>query len=356
MNSAWKNFKSDLVNDYMRAGVLPFSKYTWINSEIWEEFVRQKSTPEFEKLSETNRELCKKNDNPHRLGSRGYDVKKRVWKKKIKEKSEDVTPILDIKDPRCQFYVLGRMVKKPNGTLEAPPKTQALIDTIKDNQQKVDSGEIEASGSSDVLTLSLGNPEHSGRTRGLGAHVTWKQGLNAPRAPRKRGVNQADMKAFAEEIKRQCYADMREEMKEQMKEQLLEQVRDMRVSLLAELKVQQAEPDQYSPGFRRSSQHSNIVTSPLDSIQVISPCYLTCKVGEEHIKMANAMVWPRKNDEQIHCVPLLEDHMKVQVDSAVDDIYLKFPLPTKINKDFVKIEDTLGSFIQWPKDSIILDE
>ena len=57
-------------------------------------------------------------------------MKKRVWKKKIKAKSEDVTPILDIKDPRCQFYVLGRMVKKPNGTLEAPPKTQALIETI----------------------------------------------------------------------------------------------------------------------------------------------------------------------------------------------------------------------------------
>ena len=89
---------------------------------------------------------------------------------------------------------------------------------------------------------------------------------------------------------------------------------------------------------------------------VISPCYLTFKFGEEHIKIANARVWPWKEDETVHCVPLLEDHMKVQVDSVVDDMYLKFPLPTKVNKDFVKIEDTFGSFIQWPKDSIILDE
>ena len=48
MNSAWKNFKSDLVNDYMRAGKEPFSKYSWISSTVWEEFVRQKSTPEFQ--------------------------------------------------------------------------------------------------------------------------------------------------------------------------------------------------------------------------------------------------------------------------------------------------------------------
>jgi hypothetical protein len=72
--------------------------------------------------------------------------------------------------------------------------------------------------------------------------------------------------------------------------------------------------------------------------------------------MANARVWPRKKDESVHCVPLLEDHMKVQVDSVVDEIYLEFPLPTQINNEFVKIKDTFGSFIQWPKDSIILDE
>ncbi|XP_078153890.1 uncharacterized protein LOC144549016 isoform X2 [Carex rostrata] len=337
----------------MRADQEPFSKYNWISSQCWEEFVRQKSTQEFQKLSENNREMCKRNDNPHRLGSRGYDVKKRVWKKKLKENSADLAPILDIKDQRCQFYVLGRMRTTPDGTLEAPPKTQALIQTIKDTQQKVDSGDLEVSGSSDVLTLSLGNPEPTGRTRGLGAHVTRKQGLNILRAPRKTGFNQADMKVFAEEIQRQCYAKVREEMKEQM----FEQLRDMRAELLAELKMQQAAPDQNSPGLRRSSHHSNAVaTNPLDSIQVISPCYLTCKIGEEHIKMANARVWPRKTDELIHCVPLLEDHMKVQVDSAVHEMYLKFPLPTKINKDFVKIEDTLGSFIQWPKDSIVLDE
>ena len=50
MNSAWKNFKSDLVRYYIRKDKDPFSKYSWISSEVWKEFVRQKSTPEFQVL------------------------------------------------------------------------------------------------------------------------------------------------------------------------------------------------------------------------------------------------------------------------------------------------------------------
>ena len=47
MNVAWKGFKTELVNRYVKSGEMPFDEYPWIEQEDWDEFVRMKTSEPF---------------------------------------------------------------------------------------------------------------------------------------------------------------------------------------------------------------------------------------------------------------------------------------------------------------------
>jgi len=79
--------------------VLKGTEPNWQNSEhptqqpYWEDFVSSKNSEEARKISKVNTLNSRRNDNPHRTGSRGYMKKVPKWEKKLQELfQKGVTP------------------------------------------------------------------------------------------------------------------------------------------------------------------------------------------------------------------------------------------------------------------------
>lgn len=47
MGTAWKQFKTTLVREYVKQNKSPFTTYKWLKEEKWELFKKQKTSEEF---------------------------------------------------------------------------------------------------------------------------------------------------------------------------------------------------------------------------------------------------------------------------------------------------------------------
>ena len=63
----------------MQKGETPFTHYNYVLPKVWEQFVRQKQTPEAKLKSEQFSELAKRNQHHHHLGMTGYAAKRPQW-------------------------------------------------------------------------------------------------------------------------------------------------------------------------------------------------------------------------------------------------------------------------------------
>ena len=57
MGHVWRTFKSTLVTKYMNTGLTPFTKYKFLSRDIWDAFVRMKTTAEFQAQSTVHKAL-----------------------------------------------------------------------------------------------------------------------------------------------------------------------------------------------------------------------------------------------------------------------------------------------------------
>lgn len=141
-----------------------------------------------------------------------------------------------------------------------------------DNQQIEKDGEV-ISGSwvperaeNDALTAALGNPEHSGRTRGVGHLVGWKKGLQLE-GKRKRRKSRND--ELIQEIKSQMeddYKQQRQRDQEENRERF--QMLELEIAYLKSQRQAEA-PETGSPGIRKSSCASACDPDCLDDLQVM---------------------------------------------------------------------------------------
>jgi hypothetical protein len=61
----------------------------------------------------------------------------------------------------------------------AEPKTEKAISSILKLSEDMKKGTFTPFRERDKLSVGLGNPEHTGHTRGIGKRTTWKQGFPA---------------------------------------------------------------------------------------------------------------------------------------------------------------------------------
>lgn len=66
------------------------------------------------------------------------------------------------------------------------------------------------------------------------------------------------------------------------------------------------------------------------------------------------LVHPQSTGQMVHNSPLLTGYAKVSVDEVLEQFH-EFTLPVTPNEDMIKLHDAKGSFIQWPKDDILID-
>ncbi|GMN69968.1 hypothetical protein TIFTF001_039013 [Ficus carica] len=141
------------------------NNYPTISQDDWERFITYRRTGDFKRLSDQGIERWKKSKYGSTTGRDGY----RKRDQEIFEKTGSYT----------DRHVIWRDTRiKPDGEYKNP-SIKIIGDQIDELTQQDTQGSFESVGTEDILTKSLGNPEHSGRLRGQSKFVKQAQYYNA---------------------------------------------------------------------------------------------------------------------------------------------------------------------------------
>ena len=91
---------------------------------------------------------------------------------------------IDVKNlkVRSRNWIYARSTESSGSNLKFDkPETQEAVSRILKYVEDKEKGSFNPSRERDKLSLGLGNKEHTGRTRGLGKRMTWKQGFEEDR-------------------------------------------------------------------------------------------------------------------------------------------------------------------------------
>src|SRR3954470_5497280 len=145
----------------------------------WDQFVKNNESDEAKLRSEINKINAEKHKVFHTMGTGGYKSASPKWdafeKKLI---AAGVTPVTIYFPPRCRSWLFGHGGKLDPKTGEVIIKAslkgadQEILNAIDDARNGIFIPERE----NDELTRALKNPEHPGRTRGVGI-VPWYEGF-----------------------------------------------------------------------------------------------------------------------------------------------------------------------------------
>ena len=133
----------------------------------------QKTSAEALELSARNTELAKRNKHHHHLGPGGYYAKEEQFRKMDEEAAAagniDVTKL----KVRSRNWIYARSTEPSGSNLKFDkPETQEAVSRILKYAEDKEKGSFNPSRERDELSLSLGNNEHTCRTRGLGKRMT----------------------------------------------------------------------------------------------------------------------------------------------------------------------------------------
>jgi hypothetical protein len=122
ISKAWRRFKSELTNKFVRKGQSPFNQYGFLDPEVYRTFAEMRSTPEFERLSARQRELSARNKHPHRLGTAGYEQAEEKWAREDQIAiAKNVTPPFAGLQGRAHSWIRARAKSDPSsGTTGFP--------------------------------------------------------------------------------------------------------------------------------------------------------------------------------------------------------------------------------------------
>ncbi|XP_074283488.1 uncharacterized protein LOC141608036 [Silene latifolia] len=96
-------------------------------------------------------------------------------------------------------------------------------------------------------------------------------------------------------------------------------------------------------------------TSAPNPIELTEPtkCRLTCVHDGVIFNVAEATVYPNEDDtELVHGTPLLVGNVRVSIDKVLEGT-APLPVPTEFLE---RVADAAGSFVQWPKELIVIGD
>jgi hypothetical protein len=131
--------------------------------------VAEKTSLEALALSARNSEQTKKNQHHPHLGPSGYAGKQELFRKMDEEaKASRILQVKKLK-PRLRNWIYARSVDSSGSSLKfAKPETKEAVSRILKYAEDKKNGTFTPSRERDKVSLALGNPEHTGRTRGIG--------------------------------------------------------------------------------------------------------------------------------------------------------------------------------------------
>ncbi|PRQ17594.1 putative Ulp1 protease family catalytic domain, putative transposase, Ptta/En/Spm, plant [Rosa chinensis] len=364
----WRAFKTMLTRKY----VLPYlgkkkklrkppSQYNFVGREPWKDFVKERTTEKFLQLHNEQSERVKKRKYHHRLSRKGYIG--------LEEELRKTLPEGEVID-RAIMWKKARQRKDGDIDEEA----RGVATKIDDLLEKKSKGELEISGSSDVLSQALETPEHSGRVRGVGGFVNPSTYFKMPKQKRIR-ITKAELLARdrerdreLEETKKMLAAQQaRTEERLHKKIAQLEALITGKTPYTSPLNVHVVGENTISPisdkgsfqDIRRNT--SNILDEPkvkqeVDDCEVVPPPTEmggTCELAVDTI--SNIVAFGTVFDEEdvsrvIHGVPMKEGCVRVSVDGAIQE---EARLPFPVGDEMELVGQAVGSHVAWPEELVI---
>ncbi|KAL3655276.1 hypothetical protein CASFOL_001062 [Castilleja foliolosa] len=185
----WSVFKTNLTSDYIygvKEGPPYLKDYKFLNKVTWDAFVALRLTPEEKAKRIKAQEVQSKNKCPQRTSRGGYELLgKKIMEEKIKERqaaSQDPSEIIPPPSPptRHEKWKRARIDKSGKYTT---PEVEIIAQRIDSLEEQQSSGSFKASGSSDLLAVAIGKPDHPCRVRGVGRGYTVSSYFGKRRQP-----------------------------------------------------------------------------------------------------------------------------------------------------------------------------
>lgn len=378
---SWRTHKSNLVTKYMHQGRTPFAQHPYIEQEDWDEFVALKSSEECIEDSERFKELRGRNTENHALGTTGYEGKLDKWEK------EDVdlatkgihNPWHEFPEGRPRNWLRGRgkLQILSDGTAQIvwnKEETKRIAEEMKEKALQAESSGLTWTREKDLLTACLG-PEQPGRVRGFSSTMGWKHGWPecSSMYRKRRRSSSVDVEAITAQVTEEVTAKVTKEVSALLQAAGLLQL----PSLLLGNRAQSPAPGTPGTGRRSScasaseGECNNLKETPHeapekndsgqdvqvepDSIDLLTEpttCSLLIVLAGHHIEVARGRVFP--DQTVLHTVPLLEDHVVVQVE-YVHCNFADYALPVPLNDEVINLGQALMHRVQWLRTRVLVN-
>jgi hypothetical protein len=148
---------------------------------LWPEFVAYKESETAKERSKKNKVNAKKKKYHHKLGPGGYKLSVPKWEAMEADlRAKGITLGTEGWPERAKhwWYAHGGYLHPETGMCTHREKTFIPTQKLIDAMAEAAAGLYRVDRENDELTRALGNPEHTGRTRGKGAGVPWKEGFS----------------------------------------------------------------------------------------------------------------------------------------------------------------------------------
>ncbi|KAA0050657.1 putative serine/threonine-protein kinase nek2 [Cucumis melo var. makuwa] len=165
---------------------VPPEKYSFIEQNHWEEFVRSRLSETFQEKRKLQQDRRSKNKYNHRISRKRYAN----LKEEMKDGSNEV--YVD----RAKLWKKARVNKQGQYDND---DIQQVVHKIDEISMNTDSSSVNRHCSNDVLTQALGTKEHNGRVRGVGGYVTPKTYFHSVK---KTSKDEANILVENEELRR----------------------------------------------------------------------------------------------------------------------------------------------------------
>ncbi|GMN68124.1 hypothetical protein TIFTF001_037178 [Ficus carica] len=264
------------------------NNYPTISQDDWERFITYRRTGDFKRLSDQGIERRKKSKYGSTTGRDGY--------RKRDQEIDELT-------------------------------------------QQETQGSFESVGTEDILTKSLGNPEHSGRLRGQSKFVKQAQYYNAMHVPRENpevSFMKRQLAALERTVQELCakHGINRETMAEEAAPETVDQHNSFKASCTLNEKDADARDPQPMPNESKECQ-----------------LFLTDFIngGEVLVALGRAYMDCVPTDT-VHGIPLGAGNVRVTI-SVPKLKRALLPIPTN---EATYIEEAVGGFVAWPKKLVVI--